>query len=97
MDATITEVEALIAREGRAGFGQAAALRCPYLTDAARLSQRWHFNRQAVAQRRRHIPTQPGREQIQTALHILQTVMQQVKIKLEFGQRFGFEIGMTFQ
>lgn len=29
-----TELEALIAREGRAGFGQAAALRCPYLTDA---------------------------------------------------------------
>ena len=33
-----TELEALIAREGRAGFGQAAALRCPYLTDAGACS-----------------------------------------------------------
>lgn len=33
-----TGLEALIAREGRAGFGQAAALRCPYLTEAGSCS-----------------------------------------------------------
>ncbi len=40
---------------------------------------------------------EPGRKQIQTALHVLQVVVHQIEIELEFGQGFGIEIGMTFE
>ena len=40
---------------------------------------------------------EPGRKQIQTALHVLQVVVHQVEIELEFGQGFGIEIGMTIE
>lgn len=56
-----TEREALLAREGRAGFGHARALRCPFLDDAGGCSIWAHRNAVCATWFCRHARGQVGR------------------------------------